>query len=842
MSGKVVIILDAKDEFSEELRALLEALGKADDETEQLADEQERATKTQRALTVATKAGATALGAVTLAAGLTAAAITGLLDAGQALLEDWREQEGVNTRLAQSLTRAGVKQDELAAKMAAYSAIAGQVAAETLFGDEAIFEGISKFIDLTGNAEVSTAQLNVILGIASDKKVEAGQAAELYAKALKGEVGPLKDLTPLTKEQEAALNGMTNASERAKRVQEILAAQFGETARQVNPTFNAIKNLQDVTGDLRQAMGGLIDTSGAVPGILNPITSELRSLEAWIGKNDKQARLLTIAFLDGLVVAIDELLAAGAEGVKILLALWKGGELLSLGFSNATEFVKQLGHGLVAFISGAAATALRKLEDLARDGAQLANLVGAEDLAAKLQRGVDSLNKLRTSAESGVDKAFDGIAKSTAKVEANIDRGADALIEFVELSDKVDKGLGAVRKTTSAIRDNLAKARKDVESGKISKTPVSEKTKPVTASTKKLDGVAAAAKRHEQEIAKMQLAVLRETNERTRAKLELAVKLKEVEHQKLTGAKKDLAVARAQLDYKKQLADLDTKLRKETAAGEVARLELQALQATNEERRVALEYRAKLVALNAQEMTDAERALALERLRREESEARAKAVANEAKANADALESMAARLRQVGAANDDVERTSVQLAGLADLVGKVERHIASVQEGSATAGEAAVAALGSTAGVLGGVFDALGVSTKEQALLQGFFAQAQALLAFWTGDPIRGVGLQAAAAAHFAVASKAGGTGGGASGGGVSSSGALSGGGSQGFSARPEDTAQLAADQIGASVAKHIGERGGDTIINFNGGFYGPGAERELTNMVQREQRRRGVA
>lgn len=839
MSQPVVIILNAQDEFSEELLKLIEQLGKTKEETEGVGKEQEEATRIQKAWTAATKGGALALGGLTLAAGLGVAAITGLVKAGHQLLEVWREQEAVNTGLTQALARAGVAQDELSDRVAAYSKVAGEAAATTMFGDEDVFRGLTTFINLTGQAEVSTSQLNVILGIASARKIDTAQASEIYGKALKGEVGPLKDITSLTKEQEAELNSMTNTTARAARVQAILTAAFGGLAAEINPTFNAIKNLEDVTGDLQQAMGGMIDTSGALPAVLSPITAELRSLEAWIGKNERQSRLLVIAFLDGLVVAIDELVVAGAEGVKILIALEKGGELMALGFSNAVEFVKILGNGLIAFVTGAVAGALKELEDLARDSAQLANLIGAEELGAKLERGARALTSMRTSAEGVIAEKFADIEKSTAKIDINISKGADALLEYVSAADKVDAGLVRVRKTTASIRAGLAKARKDVEAGKISKTPVTATGKGVKAQSAALSAAAAARKAAAQALARLELKALKEQDAVKKAMFERDVALKQISIQKLAGAQKELAVTKAQLDLAAKLKEINIKARQDAAGAQSADLQLKALVETNAERAVELEYRAKLIELNAQEMTGAERLLAMERLRREEAEARGKAVAEEGRASAEALTTMATRLRAVGAANDDVERTTVQLAGLADLVSKVQRHIADVQEGTATAGDAAVAALGSSAGVLGGVFDALGASTGQQAILQGLFAQAQAGLALFTGDPLRAAGLQAVAVAHFAVAAKAGE--GGASSSSITATGGLSGGGSGDTqTSRPEDSARMAAEQIGAEVARALGTSDGATVINFNGGFYGANAEVELTNMIDREQTRRG--
>lgn len=841
MSDRVVIILDAEDEFSAELGALISQLKESDRETQDLAAAQDQATTAQRAWTAATKGGALALGGLSAAVGLAGAAIVGVLASGQELLEVWREQEGVNNRLAQALLRNGVAQEKVNAEVARYSAIAGEAAGKTMFGDEDVFRGLERFISLTGQARVEQSQLSVILGLATSKQTSTAQAAELYAKALKGEVGPLKDLTTLTKEQEAALNKMTDATARAAAVQEILSAQFGGLAEAVNPTFNAIKNQQDVIGDLQQALGGLIDTSGAVPAVLAPITAELRGLETWIGKNDKTARLLTIAFIDGLVVAIDELLVAGAEGVKILVALKTGGELLAMGFDNAALFVQQLGDGVIAFVTGATATALRGLEGFAGRAVELAKSVGADELAERLERGVARLSRLRASAEVEVDGALKRIGDSSAKMDANIDKGADALLGYVSAADKVDEGLARVRKTTGEIRDNLAKARKEIEAGRISEAP--KTTKPaVTTTTKKLDGAAGADAARAEAVAKLRLDALTAVNERTRIDLELQAKLKEIEGQRLGPAREKLATAQAELSARKELAAIEKAEAAAVVRLDAERLRLAALKEEDAERRVALEYQAKLIELNAKGLSQAEYALALERLRREEASERAKAVAAEAEANADALDQMAARLRAVGAANDDVEKVGASLGGLAELVSKITRQVAAVQSGSAKAGEAALTALDGAGSVLTGVFAKLGASTRSQALLQGAFAQAQALLAFFTGDPIRGAGLQAAAAAHFAVAAKAGG---GAAASSVTSAGGFSGGSGAaagGASTRAEDAARGASKALAADIAEALGSTSAPLTINFNGGFYGSDAEQEITDMVDREQRRRGLA
>ena len=130
---------------------------------------------------VLSKMSSGAVSGLTTGVGLLSAGIVGLGAGAVAtakgiltLSEAGSEQDKVFARLSSSINGVVADVESGSAAFDRLQAQIGEQAGLTDFGDEAISDALSTYIDLAGTAEISTRDLSSILGVASDRRIAVG--------------------------------------------------------------------------------------------------------------------------------------------------------------------------------------------------------------------------------------------------------------------------------------------------------------------------------------------------------------------------------------------------------------------------------------------------------------------------------------------------------------------------------------------------------------------------------------------------------------------------------------------------------------------------------------------
>jgi hypothetical protein len=796
---QVVIIIRVKDD------AATDALARAAEEAEHLGKASEGAGKateeaggkSDRWATVLTGL-SSGLELARSAAALAAQAITGVAGAISGAVEAYREQEGANRLLIESLSRAGLQGEALESRFDTLAAAAADFADRTAFGDEAIFAGLSKYIQLTGQAEVTTKDLSIILGIAARQQIEAKDAAELYAKAIKGDIGSLIDLVAITKDQEAVLEAIPTSAGKAAAAQKLLAESYAGAAEGGNANFQSIKNLTDATGELTQKVGEVIVESGLFQAVLQPLTKALRLVEGMVEENKEGLQGL---ILDGLDMAIDAVqsfsitLAQNADFIAGVVTVVRLGVN---AFRAMYDIIAAVNKVVFAFVTGALTGVVEGLSQLIRLAALAAEKVD-EDLAVSLRGASAAAGEISERLAGLSLGALEGAADNIGDLGQVWENVGEALDDTLPISNKLAAAFGEVGTQAARSRLQVQELRKEI--GK--EQGGDGKKKPPPRPPASVDGAAKAEearkKRFEEQIAAIRIAALETEDKRAQAQLELNARLLEIERDRLEGNSRLLATAEATVAYKQQIATLE----------------------------------------------------------REAAEAATRAAEEEQKRQEEALRTLAARIEQEQALNDAITsqldsfaqsggtlgRVAAGAARLNEVLGKSVTISRNLEAGLIGGAEAAQQAIGVAGGAAVTFASQLGASASEQAGILALFEGAAALASFAVGD-LRGGAQHAAAAALYGVVA---GTGAAAASSPSGGSAGASTGGSAGSAsgASGEDGARRGAQVLAEEIASAMGESSAPIVINYDqrGSFLvdSPAGQRMMFNAAAGGGRQVGV-
>jgi len=479
--ASVVIKIQVDDEATQGLGRVRKSLGRTGDEAEKAG---KKTSVFGKGLGGLKRMGGLAQAGVTgLAVGVkgAAAAFTAAIAAGAALvavtdklLDAWGEQTQAVGGAASALQRVGLEGDALSNELERINQLAGEMSLATMFGDEDIFKAVGTYTKLSGDARIETEQLDLILGIAAGTQKEAAEAAEIYAKAMKGDIGPLKDLTSLTVTQEKELNALVGTEEQAALVTEILAAQYAGLAQEVDPTANAVKNLADSFGDTQQAMGGVISSSGVIAPIMDALTGAFRMIEAAVYDNSEQIQQWIVsAVLTALdtIADFNQLLLDNADtigGVTTVAMLF--GQVLGILVNTVTLIAQTLRTALSASLAGVAEGFAVVL-----DGAEaMAKAVGDTGLAKEFRIAAGAAREMADDLAGDALKGLEGIKKEAIEATEKFDAFGDIITSTEERAALARRGLEATRDNIKALRLEIEKA--------------GENIKPVTSTTIKRSG------------------------------------------------------------------------------------------------------------------------------------------------------------------------------------------------------------------------------------------------------------------------------------------------------------------------------------------------------------------
>lgn len=796
MSDVVAIDIRVNDEASKELAAIkaqLAALTKQQDDSNKATDEGAKTNVSFSAALGLVKAGALGV-AVNLAS--MAAQIGAVVTVADRLLTAFREQDAVNRDLQTSLAGAGLEGDALRERFAELEATAARVSEATGIGDEEILSGLARFTQVTGDAAASQKDLSIILGIAAKEKMGAREAANIYGRALKGEIGPLKDITSLTKEQEAELNKMTDTEERAAYVTQLLGDQFAGLAENVSPTFLAIDNLSNAKGDLIQKMGEFIEESGLVPIVLDPITKAMRWMESAIEDNQED---LTQWLYGTVLNGIDNLIAFTKmidENRKTIAELVVAGQIMAKGFViliDTVDFVYEALKTLAALMGEQLLGAFADFTGMAGDLAETLDL----SIAPSLQKVAAGARGLADTAGGIARDGIEGMGNAARSMVEGFDGSVELLGTVGEKAEMIGEGARFATKELKNARDavvDLSKTTKEQRDQDIilpggkprkPKNPAADaKTladaqRVIDAEAKRLEQIKAQqeAAAERQRLAAGELGVLNATSEEERIRLQYVYDIQRAREQGLIGAEMELAVRQAEVKRLEAIKDLE-------------------------------EERAEKAKEDLEEMLASQRAFS-----------------DTVMAN---IESMAKQ----GEAISSLIGLTTELAAIQ------QQYSASVIDG----GQATQAALSASGQAAVTFAAAIGASAQVQAGILAVFETANAVAAFASQQYGKGAQHLAAAALYGVAAAKPNpegkaSRGGGGGGGSAARASASTPTRSQQQRSTADDLREVLTDVFGTGQQINITyDFRGSTNLSDN-----PAKVRELATMVEGDQRSRGI-
>lgn len=786
----IILIRVADDAATDALTKAAQAAEELADETQKAGDEAEDAgKKTDRWATVLTGL-ASGVELAKQGLGLLASGVQAVGGVLAGTVDAYRTQEAATRSLTESLVRAGVESDALAGKVSDLTALAADFADRTSFNDEAIFEGLSKYIQLTGQAAVTTDDLSIILGIAARQQIEVKDAAEQYGRVIKGDIGAVIDLVGITKDQEAALDSLPTSAAKAAAAQKLLAESYKGAAEEGNANFQALKNLSDASTDLTQKVGEVIVESGIFQVVLQPLTKILRGAE---GAIDDNKGALQGYILDGVDLAIDAVqdlsgvIARNADTVAGLVTVVRLAFNAWRAFLNVIEIVQKV---VAAFVTGALAGLVEGLA-LLIDGAAAAARAIDSDLAPSLEAASAGAREVSETFAGLSIASLEGAAGDIDDISDSLTNMGAALDDTLPLSKRIAEGAGVIGVEAAKSRLQVQELRKELGKGGAEHRRDKPPAPPPEVPQDAAKAEEARRKRFEEQIAGIRLAALEAQDRAARAQLELNASLLEIERDRLEGNARLLATAQATVDYQTKIRDLA----KESA-------ELAAKEAEEEKKR----REEALAAIEAQ--IDAEAAL---------------------------NDEITARLDAFAAGEGGVNKVAAAAARLNEALGKSAAISQRLNAGLITGAQAAQQAIGVAGQATVTFADQLGASAATQAGLLALFETAAALASFAVGDIAGGAQHAAAAALYGVVAGTSAASSGGGSASAAAPAAAGVGGGATGGGAG-EDSARRGA-QI---LAEELAARGQDNapltvVFDYRGSIQADSAsgQRELYRRVQ---------
>jgi hypothetical protein len=662
-------------------------------------------------------------------------AITGLRDTVASLSASGTEQQNVNDMLSASIIATTANVDEQRKAWDALQAQISSAATSTNFGDEDIAQGLTEYIRLTGEATVSTRDLSTMTGIARARNENLTESSRKLAKARKGDVEALKELTPLNKEQLATLNQIRDPAERGAAAMDILAATYEGLADTTGTASGAIKNQQDAMGDLGQAGGMLVNQSGAIQAVLGPMTALFRKAEAALKDNAGVVQQLALTLADKLVTAARFTLDIFTQGAKIIVGFAAAFDLAKLGAEVMVRGLVIAGAAVLKFASDIVGYAVEKLEEFAGGASEMAAAIGADGLARQLDlagQGFAAINEQVDRMGTGAIEEMDSQMRS---IKSATEDTAAEMREHERTMERIDEISGEVDRTLGDMQANIAYARHDVV----------DTTKEFNAQAKTTKSIANNVKETRAALTPKEAAAV--TRQRAL--------ILELEMQILEATRAGNQEQVAQLSYQKAVADAGLKRlqsKKDALAADRQILEITQAQYAREQSLADLERQ------RIDEMTR------LHEERKKQLEEQARLAQDAARAEIDTIRDAGSLLSGALSGYNQDAHTAIALT--AQLGDGVAQMVARYQE-MRLAGENAGAALASSAAGLAGVLGSTAAQyikdTRKQAAIRGAFAAAEAGLLYATGNIPGGIAATAASVAHFAVAGGAGGGGGGGS-------------------------------------------------------------------------------
>lgn len=796
MAQDVIITIGVDDNGSPVIRQVtgdLEALndetekgGKAGDESAKGSDKASKGFKGMGGAAKLAAAGVAAAAAAAVAAG---AAIAGVVAVAVKGVDAYREQEQVNRALEQQFMRAGLAGEELEAKLSSVRGTIGELSKSTNFGDEELNRMAASFVKITGDANVTSEQMGLLADIAHGMGVEGAEAAKIFARAMKGDLPmELSEATALTKEQVEAINAMKDPTERAAAAQAALADQFQGMASDIDPTYRAMKNLDDAQGDFLQKIGQVIVDSGAFAPVIEGMATALNQLEGFVEANKETIQGW---IFDGVQTAVewviglmDVLIKMGPVFGSVIPAVQQVGQ----NFMILIESIKTVARTALAFRAAVVSGIVETLDSVLAGVEAVAKYFG-RDLPAGFSETRKSLQGVASDMQDEVVAQLDKAGESADKIRERIAQSAENWGKMDEHTGKFVAMVNVARGAVDGVADRIAEARANLadttDDARGGGGGGGGDGGGVAASADGADAQAEAEMRLAEEVAAVRIQAANAATEAERVNLETKAQLMELEAQALPPQQHLLALMGIE---KTQREELD-RIRHEAVLSEIEDAEIQ--QEIAERRSEAMRKEIELI-----QQRNAEQVAGLNSI----------------------------------------------LPGLESLAGGL-MNVRDLQWGTTEATNAAVSAFSGLADVGGGIASIITKDRKKAAGIEAAFNAASAIGNFaayaatgFTAQPLLIASIQhGIAAAQFAAVAGGAGGGGGA------------GGARRGASSGDSGAMRTGGRSDVAAEREAIGQRKQEINITYD--FSGstnlesaPAIERRLSDATRRSEQSKFIA
>lgn len=547
--------------------------GKAGDES---AKGSKKASGGFKGMAGASKLAAAGVAAAAAAAVAATAAIAGLAAVAIKGVDAYREQEEVNRALRQSFAASGLAGEELSAALEQTNAAVANLAKATNFGDEQLLKMSSTFLKVSGESEVSQESLSLMADLAVGMGVSAEQGAKLYAQAMKGDLPTtLSRTTNLTRDQIAAINAMEDPTERAAAANEALSSAFGGMASNINPTYRAIKNLDDAQGDLLQKIGEVIVESGAFAPVIEGVANAFNGLEGWIEANKET---LQGYIFDGVQIAIewtlglmDTLIKMGPVFGAVIPYVQQVGE----NFNILVSSIKIVARTALAFRSAVISGVVNVLDAVLEGIEKAAGFFGRE-LPAGLGETRKLLQGVATDMQEDVIAQLDAAGEETAKIGDAIQRSAENWGEMDVHTGKFVAMVNGARDAVDGIADRVAEARDNIgktvqDAGKVGGGGGGGEGGGVADPNAQAEADAARQIQLAEEVAAVRIRAIEAADAAEKVRLETQARVMEIEAQQLPAQQRRLELLRVEQAEEQELA----RIKQEAVMAEIAAAELE---------------------------------------------------------------------------------------------------------------------------------------------------------------------------------------------------------------------------------------------------------------------------
>lgn len=575
MAQAVVIEIGVDDKGTPVLRQVSGELKNLEDQTKGAGDASRGAAGANKDLAASGRqvnpamlAASAGVAALVAAAAGAAVAIKRVADEINASVEAFREQDEVNRALERSLRSAGASGAPLQAQLDAIGESIGQMAVDTNFGDEELSRMASTFLRVSGAANVTEGDLEMIADIAAGMGTSGQQAAQLFSQAMTDQLPTsLAKVTSLTREQIAAINGLEDPAERAAAAHDALSEAFGGAATDINALFRASKNLEDAQGDLRQAIGQVVAEGGILEPFIERATDALRAMEGWVNDNREALQRMVLNGIIGAIDAVDALIEQIQRFTPLLILVVEVVQQSVNGF-------RILGDSIMALMSLAAAfrrAMLRGVVDTFRNILDAAISVAEflrRDIPPSVISARDSLNDMSDDLADGVNEELEKAGERMGSIVERAQDNAQAL-------DRMRERTAAFRETLDGARGAADGLRASFEESLSAVGQVADEVDRVATGTGSGSGSGAGAsdeqeerdererleREHRDTLAQIRLAALLEEDERLSAIMENEADRREAQwafsQEQMTQAELDLEMATLEIDLRQRLQQVD---------------------------------------------------------------------------------------------------------------------------------------------------------------------------------------------------------------------------------------------------------------------------------------------